>query len=217
MFCVGAAVAARADIGRLATADLYLQQDLPASASADLTARCDFYGNASENAEGVAAWERCWDALGAESGGSPLDVASGADGGDPDAFYYAVLLQACAAGVLLLGMLTAVCDLGLAATTELCMVGVEAITVVLGSCETAFGIWVMVAAPSHNLGLIMALLGATNVFTGLFAALWYTVCGRQRMISRRSTLPAFRCEIMHSFVTCPLSVHVVLGPSWAFI
>lgn len=190
IFCVGAAVVGRADIGRLATADLYLRQDLPAPALAELTARCDFYSNASDSGKGAAAWERCWEALGAEGGDEPLAVASGADGGDPDAFYYAVLLQACAVAVLLLGMLAAVCDLGLDATTELCMVGVEAITVVLGSCETAFGIWVMLTAPSHNLGLSMVLLGAVNVFTGAFTALWSARCGRQR--HPRSTLPAFR-------------------------
>ena len=50
----------------------------------------------------------------------------------------------------------------------------QAITVVLGSCEAAFGIWVMIAAPSHNLGLFMLLLGSSNAAVGLFVAFWYT-------------------------------------------
>ena len=46
----------------------------------------------------------------------------------------------------------------------------------LGSVETAFGVWVMLVAPSHSLGLFMLLLGSSNAVVGLIVAFWYTQC-----------------------------------------
>ena len=129
VFTVGSAFLARTDVGRVVTADSYLAapdaRDMPDRDFADLEHACDFYASttladAADDDTDDAAWLRCWSALG-QPEEQPLLSAESED----SAYLYAVLTLSCAGVVLLFGMLTALCDLGLAATTELCMVGVE--------------------------------------------------------------------------------------------
>lgn len=207
-FTVGSVLLARVDIARIVTADTLLQvpESLPREQRESYERACDYYGNPTLpgsddifgdstvaatasgggggddvggrgtdiNADDVDVWKRCWASLG-QSHESVLRQSPAR---------YAVLIETCACGVLLLGMAMSVCDLGLAATTELSMVGVEAIIVAFGSVEAAFGIWVMMAAPSHSLGLVVLLLGSSNAAVGLSVAFWYTQCAhrfRRRM------------------------------------
>eukprot|EP01043_Picozoa_sp_COSAG02_P041340 COSAG02_NODE_3417_length_6780_cov_54.323006_7_plen_414_part_00 len=203
-FTVGSVLLARVDIARIVTADTFLQE--PESLPPEQRDACKYHdhatlsgrngifgygtvgatasgggggddvggGGTDTTADDVDVWIRCWTSLGLSHesvlGQSPAR--------------YAVLIEMCACGVLLLGMATSVGDLGLAATTELSMVGVEAVIVALGSVEAAFGIWVMMVAPSHSLGLVLLLLGSSIAAVGLSVAFWYTQCAhrfRRRM------------------------------------
>lgn len=135
---VGATLIARVDIARLVTADMFLEAPEPSQNASigtayepAIVAACDYYANTTllvgdyggggggggvmatdGTGDDVHAWERCWRTLG-ESHDAVF--------AQPPA-RYAVLVELCACVVLLLGVATAVCDLGLAATTEICMV-----------------------------------------------------------------------------------------------
>lgn len=170
-FTVGSVWLARVDIARIATAEMFLQQPemMNPNRIASIERACDFYEAANGTVDDVNAWTHCWAAL-----GQSHEVVLG-----ESQTRYAFLIELCACVVLLLGMATTACDLGLAATTELCMVGAEAIVMVLGIVEAAFGVWVVLVAPSHSLGFYMLLIGSLNAAAGMLVALWHTKCAHR--------------------------------------
>ena len=198
---VCSAVVGRADIGRLLAADSFLDADSPAQAArfSNISAACNYSSWEPEpDANNLRHLpQQCWAALGAYESAEDVRLShfppalfslrigegSGCSGAmrvcvaQDRPYLYAVLTQCCAVFALLLGMVTAVCDLGLLNSIDVSLVGAEAITVVLGLCESAFGVWVAVDAPSHNLGLILLGLGATNIALGLCSVI--TFCPRR--------------------------------------